>query len=420
MADNQHKDPLESFFKKKAGEYNIQYKEDDWQKLEGRLDAVDKQHAARKRRWIAAAAILFLFSILGYITYEQQQKINQLNERLTNSETITNPAPSQPTSPDLASNQEDSVGELSSSPEKAAETPEPDVVANQPSGQPTATPKANNAEANLATNEITENESRYDFLSETNLVAISAKDSPGFGGRSPAISAIKPPKFNTNIAAIESPRANSSATTPTRSPSSQRTFSRFTVGMLAGPDLSTVGGFSNFHNPGSKLGLMVEYNISQNLSISVGAIRSDVRYEAAGNEYNPPQGYWSYGTVPDQTVGRCILIDIPISLKYNFLHFEHSRLYASAGLSSYIMLDEDYQFNYDYNRPELKQRWHERTGTRHWMSNATLSVGYELDIMRNVSLRAEPFLKVPLQEVGWANVKLYSMGTLVSLNYHIR
>jgi hypothetical protein len=46
-------------------------------------------------------------------------------------------------------------------------------------------------------------------------------------------------------------------------------------------------------------------------------------------------------------------------------------------------------------------------------------VGYEFDLDRNISLRAEPFLRIPLREVGHANVNLYSVGSLVSINYNL-
>ncbi|CAN5348470.1 hypothetical protein BH23BAC3_BH23BAC3_14340 [soil metagenome] len=75
--------------------------------------------------------------------------------------------------------------------------------------------------------------------------------------------------------------------------------------------------------------------------------------------------------------------------------------------------------SYDGDDSGLIQNWSGRTGTRHWMSNASFSLGYELDLHPNWSLRAEPFIKTPLREVGWSNVKLFSAGSLVSLYYRL-
>lgn len=419
MADNQHNDPLEQFFRKKAEEYDIQYKEEDWLKLEDRLDTLDEQRKDRKWRRLVAAAVIILFSLLAYFTYQQQQKINQLNERLSNAENVTDqPKSISPDNADEPTNEKGQQQQLASENDNnlTDRTEDPLAVSGEsPSKQKDSKPEsskktfASGIQENIPLAQITEN---Y-------LVTTSAKSSPGVDGRFPAISAIQPPKFNTNTSSVEKPQTNTSITSAQKNSIALRSSPRFSVGILAGPDMSTVGGISNFYNPGHKFGLTFEYNINRNFAVSVGALRSKVRYTASGNEYQPPTSYGSYGTVLDETIGECILIDIPISIKYNFLHFSESRIYATAGLSSYIMLDEEYRFNYENNQPGLQQRWHERTGTRHWMSNATVSIGYELDVMRNLSIRAEPFLKIPLQEVGWGNVKLYSVGSFVSLNYNI-
>jgi hypothetical protein len=192
--------------------------------------------------------------------------------------------------------------------------------------------------------------------------------------------------------------------------------SPFSVGIAAGPDLSTVGSLSNFSNPGFKFGIAVEYRIAKNFAISTGVGQANVHYTAQGQEYKPPYGYWTNGIVADQTIADCAILEIPVNLKYDFLQFERSRIYASAGVSSYIMLNEEYQFNYDQNYGGLVQSWSDKTGTTYWLSNASTSLGYELDILRNWSLRAEPFVKLPLKEVGWGNVELYSVGTSISLN----
>ncbi len=418
---DKNSDPLEEFFREKSQEYDIEYHEEDWQKLEARLDQADQQRRQQRRRWIAAAVIAMLFAVLAYITYDQQLKINELNDELSNQENITTLPPSS-----------DSTDDQSTDPTKQTENEadlltkkteqEPNKATNDPSQQSRKDSKiATGQNKDFKQNIEQQSNSTFDISTiefKEKSLAI-AKASPGFDGRSPAISAIKPTNFsgteNTKVRQFPSSPPNNSVQL-----AAQRRAPRFTIGVLVGPDLSTVGGMSNFYDPGYKFGVSFEYNLTQNLAISAGAQRTMVRYVASGSEYSPPQGYWSYGVVPDKTVGECILIDIPISLKYDVKHFRHSRLYATAGLSSYIMLDEDYKFRYNQsNSSNLKQRWHERTGTTHWMSNATLSVGYELDLSQTLSLRAEPFVKLPLQQVGWGNVNLYSMGTFVSINYKL-
>lgn len=416
--ENKNSDPLEQFFREKSKDYDIEYREEDWQKLEARLDEADRLHWQRRKRWVAAAVVAILFSVLAYITYDQQLKINQLTDKLNSQEQLTNVAPTseapsnKPAIPPDKENAENRNNETAEENDPTQENPA-STITNEPSPQNEST-FDNKSQENEPENRNTLALSGLAFKEKALVIA---KASTGFDGRSPAISAIKPADSppSGNLFAYNS----SQSTDQEPKLLAPRQFPRFSLGFVVGPDLSTAGSMSDFYDPGYKIGVSAEYNITQNLAISVGLQRTKVQYLASGNDYSPPQGYWSYGVRPNETLGECILIDIPVSLKYNVMHFQHSRLYATAGLSSYVMLDEDYRFTYKNNQPGLKQRWHERTGTTHWMSNATLSVGYELDFTQTLSLRAEPFLKLPLKEVGWGNVNLYSVGSLVSINYKI-
>lgn len=421
MSEKQNNnDPLEQFFRQKAKDYDIQYKEEDWIKLENRLDEADRQYANRRRRRIAAAAVILLFAILSYVTYEQQQKINQLSEQLSDSENVTNIPNNIPEIlPDRTTSeneQSSSIAQDATNPETTDESPVASSDKQHVSGSENEVDDSSNEAA------IT-NESRQDALTnrtESNLVVTIPKASPGLDDHIPATSAIRSAKTESSTKEGNT-RSQTSPSTSVFSSTGEhlahRKTPRFSFGVLVGPDISTVSNISRFSNPGHKVGFSLEYKITQNLAISTGAQRTNVRYTAHGSEYSLPEGYLPYGTVPGEIAAQCILIDIPLSLKYDFLHFSESRMYATAGFSSYIMLDEDYRFNYENNQPGLPERWHQKTGTRHWMSNATISVGYELDVMRNISFRAEPFLKIPMKEVGWGNVNLYSMGSFFSINY---
>lgn len=425
MSDkNYNNDPIERFFREKANNYDISYNEEDWLKLEARLDKADQQLANRRRWQMAAAAVALLFAVLAFFTYQQQVKINQLSDQLSNSQKITNQPdnladliPNSTTDNDSEFDQSDAnVEEEMGNDQDAVATP---ITFNEE-----ATSVSDNSEQ-VSGNEheniqrITAADFKKDYLAQS-----IAKMSSRFVGRSSALTAIRPINSNNQQASIYSDRKLQSqnqglTSTPDQSDAinAQQRVSRFTVGVQMGPDISTVSNLSDFAKPGHKIGLSLESKISKNLAISTGAQYTKVRYVGNGNEYNLPEGYLPYGAAPGEMEGLCLLIDIPVSLKYDFLHFHGSRIFASAGLSSYVMLNEDYKFTYKDNQSELTQRWQERTGTRHWMSNGTLSVGYELDLRQNISIRAEPFLKVPLKEVGWGNVNLYSMGSFFSINY---
>ncbi len=421
-----HNDPLERLFREKAEEYDIEYNEDNWLKLKDRLDEADRQREKTiRRRWIAAAVVL-AFAFLTYFTIENQMRINQLNEKLSEYQSGEQEQPTQV----QESNQNNIEEEGSGSDEQSGE--------NEPANKSNTTEQINQ---NLAAG----GDSGNNKVSTTKSSDAEGVPSPGSDERRKAQIALQtiPPAERlsedpmevTTLPDLNTIQSKTPSTDPPTAivfaaesdrvevspePSMQQTFNRLSVGVVMGPDLSTAGSLSNFYQPGYEFGATVDYNLTSNLGISTGIIRSRVRYTAGESDYNPPGELWSAGSVPQQTTGDCVLLDIPLRLKYDFLHQSNSRFYATAGLSSYIMLNEEYQFEYGYgNSSKRAQEWSDKTGTRHWMSNASLSLGYEYDILRKWSLRAQPYLKVPLQEVGWGNVKLYSTGITFSLNYNI-
>lgn len=419
MSTNKHnpEDPIEEFFQKKVQEFDISYREEDWMKLEKKLDmAARKRSLEKKRRWLIAASLL-LFALLGYFTYQNYISIDELNEQLSEQTEQQQDQPEQSeqleTLPDiLPPNAEDnSVTDQNTSQEMADESTNGDV---ENRGQNTAdieqTEQAQQEylvskqmSRGLNVNEV--------YCPECNLSSLDKK---------------RDPKVFATVESDEgNQRTQNQVMTSGHSGSGEGMIasSRFALGFVASPDFSTVGSLSNFSDMGYKIGVAVEYRLTENLSVSGGIIQSDVRYTAQGGEYNPNQEYGSYGNsgvLPNETFARCLILDIPINLKYNFLNFEHSRLYASTGIASYIMLNEEYDFRYDQDREGLPQSWNERTGTGHLMSNVGFSIGLEYDIHPRWSLRAEPYVRVPLKGVGEGNVKLYSIGSFVSLNFQLQ
>lgn len=418
MPENNNKDPIEHLFRKKAEEYDISYQEADWMKLEKRLDEQQRQLAARRKRWLVAAALLFLFSLLGYAVFQNYQEINKLNEQLDNQSIAETP-------------RDDNTAESGDRDSDTADenrSEQPSETLDQPVTEEGPPSFASEREQTQSLEGEEQSVSQTFLVSDAMAQQLAVEELPQTPGDISEFAAnqkqtdfnlVQPndPYPHFMAAQQESTDASGVSEDPLHQPIAA---SRVSVGFLAGPDLSTVGGLSNFDQPGYNLGLLIEYRLSSNLSIRSGLMRASVNYKAGGDEYRPPSGFWSYDTAPPyQASAQCIILDIPVSLKYDFWHFERSKLYATVGASSYIMLNEEYQFDYEsYNNNQV-QEWSDRTGTRHWLSNANLSIGYAFDLNPHLSMQIEPFLKLPMREVGWGNVKLYSIGTSISFNYNL-
>ena len=124
-------------------------------------------------------------------------------------------------------------------------------------------------------------------------------------------------------------------------------YHRLSVGITVAPDFSTVGEFNEFTRPGMDIGLTVEYFTFRRLSITTGAILTRKIYNTTDlSEYTFPAGIWNGGERPEEILANCKVIDIPINLRYRIIEGKRTSVFASTGISSYLMLNERYDYNY--------------------------------------------------------------------------
>jgi hypothetical protein len=153
-----------------------------------------------------------------------------------------------------------------------------------------------------------------------------------------------------------------------------------------------------------------------------GATKSLKRYEGYGEEYSPPEGYWqnrTNGVVPDEVEGKCGIIEVPLMIQYDVQQKSKSRVFVSAGVSSYFMRSEHYQYTFNEPNPGAANSWTAREPTNYLFKIGHLSAGYDRLIGKKFTIGIEPFLKVPFEGIGWTNINLYSTGASINLRYNI-
>ncbi|WP_340106977.1 porin family protein [Rhodohalobacter sp. 8-1] len=409
-------DPFSELFKRDGAEYDIPYREADWLKLEKKLDLRDAKMAYRRKVAIITAAAFLIISFLGYFTYENYVNINQLNQVLEDQIATNDSAQDSNSSREnsTADHSQEGQANLTESSESNENIPT-DLSDSRKTDEPDepSTSLTNDLAAGL--DDLDSEESGIlacdsCLTSELSTQTITASLMQNV---SDPVSGIAMIQFQM-AATQKLPQFQFEG--DEKAPNSG---SGFSLSLMAAPDLSTIDGFSNFETPGYSVGLGVGYQINERMSVSTGMSRSVVRYQGTEGGYNPPD-YLTRGVVPDRITGECILLDIPLTVKYNVLEFSRSRIFATAGVSSYIMLNEEYDFTYEDQYQEYNSySYSGKTGTAHWMSNAGFSIGIEVDIHPNWSLRAEPQIKLPLRNVGISNVRLYSLGSFISLSYKL-
>ncbi|MBC7937127.1 MAG: porin family protein [Rhizobacter sp.] len=191
--------------------------------------------------------------------------------------------------------------------------------------------------------------------------------------------------------------------------------SRFYFSIVAGIEGNGVN-FPGTNKFGTRAGFTAGYQLTKNLSIQTGFFAGSKKYVAGKNDYKAKAGsYWS--TVEITRVdANCRVFEIPVSLRYDFDPSKKWNAFAGAGLSSYFMDKEDYEYDYIRNSNPYHAKASYK-GNQHLFSVLRLSGGIERKISPQFSLGINPGIAIPLAGVGEGQIKLFSTEFLLSLKY---
>ncbi len=224
-------------------------------------------------------------------------------------------------------------------------------------------------------------------------------------------------KSSINLPAIvfENPKTETPIV-PKSSPQSFKKGLYFRLGISPDMSLVTADELTKF---GSNLAFLLEYRFNNRLSIQGGVLRSMKYYDAYPESYEWPYNWPSPPKLIDINA-TCKMLDIPLNIRYDISQKKFSRIFVSAGATSYVMLNEKYVYNYENpTDPKIKWKsWEGKTGP-YYLGVLNFSMGYEYQLFRKLSVQAEPFFKLPIAHVGFGQVNLSTLGLLVSAKYPI-
>lgn len=209
--------------------------------------------------------------------------------------------------------------------------------------------------------------------------------------------------------------------TKTSTPTSQST--AFKKGLYlrvaTSPELSLVT-IDEMAKLGNDWAALLEYRFNNRLSMHSGLIRSMKYYNAYPEGYQWPSD-WKQPPALIDINASCKMLDIPLNIRYDITQKNKSRMFVTTGVTSYVMLNEKYIYNYENPAdPAIKwKNWEGKTGI-YKLSNINFSAGYEYQFFRKLSLQVEPFVKVPLSKVGFGKVNLSTIGIFFSAKYPIK
>ncbi len=190
--------------------------------------------------------------------------------------------------------------------------------------------------------------------------------------------------------------------------------SKWAFSAAVSADLSATG-LEGFTDPGTMVGFAVEYYVVDTWSVQTGATYAIKKYTALGSEYETPE--WISARPDDllSAIAKCTVIDIPLNIRKYFHTKKGKTFFVSSGVSTYLMLREDYNYEYTEERPNWEPFWRYENRNNHLLGILNLSVGYETPISKNLALGIEPFMKLPLTGIGEGRVRFLSFGSNIAI-----
>lgn len=197
---------------------------------------------------------------------------------------------------------------------------------------------------------------------------------------------------------------------------------RLTLSMAFTTDMNSVNGIGN-SKAGISSGFGINYRISKGISAGTGIYYSQKEYTSDKySYYTTEKPFSTWASYSRQIDADCSVIDIPLNMNVLLSKTKKTGIIASAGLSSYIMLSEKYNFIYNStpSYPSAGRKYKINNANQHIMSIVNLSIGIEKPIDNQSSIVIQPYAKLPLSGIGQGETELKSFGIGFQLNYSMK
>lgn len=178
--------------------------------------------------------------------------------------------------------------------------------------------------------------------------------------------------------------------------------------------------FNKVGNGTSFFGFGLQYGFGKNFSIRAGIQSARKKYNARDEDYNPPPRNWAANVTFKSIFADCKVYEIPVSINYKVANLKKTMINLSFGTSSYFMKREEYNFRYktpsgnDTTRVAVFNN-----KSQHLASTLNFSIFAERKINNRLSLFVEPFIKVPVDGIGFGQTKIYNAGFATTLKFNL-
>lgn len=188
------------------------------------------------------------------------------------------------------------------------------------------------------------------------------------------------------------------------------------VAIMAGPDFSStnavIGG-----KTGVSIGATLAVGLTKKLSLQTGLSFGSKNYSSSAYKYTFPNSNINKATFTGIDAA-CEVLEIPLRASYNIIENQKRSIELNAGLSSYLMIKENYVFRYTKESYRTDRILDVANANQHYLSVVDLSATYNIKLKnKKFAFGIEPYVKIPLTGIGEGSVPLNSSGISLKLRY---
>jgi len=190
---------------------------------------------------------------------------------------------------------------------------------------------------------------------------------------------------------------------------------QYALTVLAAPDANGVGSFQQ-SKVGTNVGLLFSAGVFKRITISTGALYSVKPYTMGFGNYHTS---YQFSQAPINVTADCRMLDIPIDVDYLLYNKHQNKISIGTGLSSYIMLQENYTFNYSNPYLTGPSNFKVPNASGYFFGILNLNATYQHQLNSKVGISVQPYLKLPLTNLGYSQVRLQTTGVAIGLSWNL-
>jgi hypothetical protein len=187
-------------------------------------------------------------------------------------------------------------------------------------------------------------------------------------------------------------------------------------GVLAGLDVNAIKD-QPFGNSNFEVGAIVGYRFNKILSLESGVSLVKKYYTTKGKYFSMDEMSGMPGAEMMEVKGSSKIIRIPLHVRTDLINKLNYRIFSSLGISSYIMTEENNQYQVMMNGTEDKMFGSYMNDRNYFAATIDIAVGIEKRFGNKNYLGVHPYLQLPVRGIGVGRLPVRSAGLRVSLTH---